>query len=178
MAKHKVVISGSKGFVGSSILQRIDRNVYDIQEIDVAMGIDMTDRQVISKVGQFDSFIHLANLTYVPASYKDPEAFYRINYISTLNALELCRKYNAHLIYPSSYVYGKPKYLPVDEIHDISPFNPYAQSKVICEQLCNGYRRDFGISVSVLRPFNIYGKGQNNSFLIPLLNYSFHLLKM
>ena len=71
------------------------------------------------------------------------------------------------MIYLSSYVYGSPDYLPIDEAHPVKAFNPYAQSKVICEQICKGYSRDFKVPVIVFRPFNIYGPGQNEDFLIP-----------
>lgn len=105
----------------------------------------------------------------MPDSYNKPEKYYRINYLSTLNALELCRKYKAHLIYLSSYIYGHPQYLPVDEKHRLNPFNPYAQTKYICEALCHGYYRDFGVNVTILRPFNIYGNGQKGDLLIPYI---------
>jgi len=71
------------------------------------------------------------------------------------------------VIYFSSYLYGNPSYLPIDETHPLFPHNPYAQTKLICEKLCEGYNRDFGLDIVVFRPFNIYGKGQNPSFLIP-----------
>ena len=71
------------------------------------------------------------------------------------------------MVYVSSYVYGTPRFLPVREDHPISPFNPYAQTKVICETMCEGYHRDFGVNISILRPFNIYGVGQTGRLLIP-----------
>ena len=81
--------------------------------------------------------------------------------------LELCRLYGAKLIYFSSYMYGHPEYQPIDENHPIQAFNPYSQTKVICESLCEGYNRDFKVPITIFRPFNIYGKGQNPDFLIP-----------
>jgi len=87
--------------------------------------------------------------------------------VSTLNMLELCRRENSKIIYVSSYVYGKPHYLPIDEKHPVSSLNPYSRSKVISEQLCIGYNRDFGVPTIIFRPFNIYGPEQNDNFLIP-----------
>ena len=55
----------------------------------------------------------------------------------------------------------------MDESHPVCPFNPYAQTKVICEKLCEGYHRDFKVKISILRPFNIYGVGQKGLLLIP-----------
>ena len=67
----------------------------------------------------------------------------------------------------STYVYGEPRYLPVDENHPVIGMSPYHQSKIACEELCSFYNRQFGIKCSVLRPFNVYGKGQNPQFLLP-----------
>jgi len=71
------------------------------------------------------------------------------------------------MIFASSYVYGTPKYLPIDEKHPLSAINPYAQSKIIGENLCRAYHRDFDMKIIIIRPFNIYGSGQNENFLIP-----------
>jgi UDP-glucose 4-epimerase len=81
--------------------------------------------------------------------------------------LELCRLNNAKFIFVSSYVYGVPNYLPIDEKHNVNAFNPYAHTKLIGEQICEGYHNDFSVPVIILRPFNIFGKGQNEQFLIP-----------
>lgn len=163
----RFVVSGSEGFVGRNVCSQLKDAGHEIIPIDVSNGIDLCDVTVVEQIPQIDCFIHLANLVYVPASYADPANFYRVNYLTTLNALEVCRKWKARLVYISSYIYGPPQYLPVDENHPICPFNPYAQTKVICEKLCEGYNRDFGVKVSVIRPFNLYGVGQKGKLLIP-----------
>lgn len=163
----RIAVAGSDGFVGKNVCKKLEDAGHKIIRIDISQGIDLCDNRIIEQVGPIDCFIHLANLVYVPGSYQDPEKYYRINYLTTLNALEICRKHNARLIYASSYIYGTPQYLPVDENHPISPFNPYAQTKVICEKLCDGYHRDFKVKISILRPFNIYGTGQKGMLLIP-----------
>lgn len=163
----RVAVAGSDGFVGQYVCSQLESQGHKIVKIDITQGFDLCDNLIIDKIEPIDAFIHLANLVYVPGSYDNPEKYYRINYLTTLNALEICRKYNARLIYASSYIYGPPQYLPVDENHPICPFNPYAQTKVICEKLCEGYHRDFKVPISILRPFNIYGKGQKGQLLIP-----------
>lgn len=163
----KIAVAGSEGFVGKNVCSQLEQNGHGVFRIDLTQGFDLSTHEVIETIPEMDCFIHLANLVYVPASYENPALFYRVNYLTTLNALEVCRKYHARLVYISSYVYGPPQYLPVDEKHPISPFNPYAQTKVICEKLCEGYHRDFGINVSIIRPFNIYGVGQKGKLLIP-----------
>lgn len=163
----KVIVSGSDGFLGSHICEILEKRGIEVIPLDITNGYDLSKPDVFEALPQADHFIHLANLVYVPMSYEKPYAFYRINYMTTLNALEYCRKNNAHLIYASSYIYGAPQYLPVDEKHPVCPFNPYAQTKVICEKMCEGYHRDFGVKASILRPFNIYGTGQKGKLLLP-----------
>lgn len=163
----RIAVAGSDGFVGSQVCKQLEAKGHEVVRIDITRGFDLCDNTIIDKIEPIDCFIHLANLVYVPGSYNDPEKYYRVNYLTTLNALEICRKYNARLVYASSYIYGPPQYLPVDENHPICPFNPYAQTKVICEKLCEGYHRDFKVKVSILRPFNIYGVGQKGKLLIP-----------
>ncbi len=163
----KIAVAGSDGFVGLNVCKQLKEAGCEVVPIDVTQGIDLCDAKVVGQIPLVDAFIHLANLVYVPASYEDPAKFYKVNFLTTLNALEVCRKWNARLVYVSSYIYGPPRYLPVDEKHPMCPFNPYAQTKVICEKMCEGYHRDFGVRVSIVRPFNIYGVGQKGKLLIP-----------
>lgn len=163
----KIAISGSEGFVGKYVCAQLGCKGHEVVRLDIAQGFDLSDPSVIQFIPEVDCFVHLANLVYVPGSYENPALYYRVNYMTTLNALEVCRKFNTRLVYISSYVYGPPQYLPVDEKHPMNPFNPYAQTKVICEKLCEGYHRDFGVKVSIIRPFNLYGVGQKGKLLIP-----------
>lgn len=163
----KVAVSGSEGFVGRHVCRCLREMGYAIVPLDIVDGKDMCNPVIVDEVPKVDCFIHLANLVYVPASYQKPVRFYSVNYLSTLHALEICRKYGAKFVYISSYVYGTPQFLPVSEEHPVNPFNPYAQTKIICEKLCEGYHRDFNTKVSIVRPFNIYGYGQDGKLLIP-----------
>jgi len=162
-----IIIAGSDGFVGVNLSKTLSSSEYNIINIDINKGLDLSKWDDVKNLPHFDVFIHLANLSYVPLSYNQPLDYFTTNYLTTLHALELCRKHNAKLIYLSSYIYGKPQYLPIDEDHPINPFNPYAQSKFLSESLCEGYNRDFGTNCIILRPFNIYGPYQKGEMLIP-----------
>jgi UDP-glucose 4-epimerase len=164
----KIAITGSSGFIGSYLVESLQKQDYELILLDIRAGINICNWEEIKDV-KADVFIHLANKSYVPDSYLDPKSFYDVNINSTLNILELCRLNNAKLIYFSSYIYGHPQYQPIDEQHPIQAFNPYAETKVICEEMCRGYNRDFNVPVIIFRPFNIYGKGQNEDFLIPTI---------
>jgi len=165
----KIIVTGYSGFIGTYLIEKLSKTNHDLVLLDISNGVDICDWEQVKYVDNVDVIIHLANLSFVPASYADPKRFYTTNYLSTLNMLELCRLNKARMIFFSSYVYGHPQYQPIDEKHPIQAFNPYAQTKVICESLCEGYNRDFGVPITVFRPFNIYGKGQNPDFLIPTI---------
>lgn len=164
-----VAITGSSGFIGKNIVNSIKQNFPNdkLILIDQVNGVDILNIKELETIEKFDIMIHLAAKSYVPESFSKPYDYYYTNVVGTLNILEMCKRFNAKLIYLSSYLYGLPEYFPIDETHRIVAFNPYAQSKLLCESLCEGYHRDFGIPVLIFRPFNVYGIGQNPNFLIP-----------
>ena len=165
----RILITGFSGFIGSYLTKKLQELQHELILCDLSNGINICNWDEIKEIKNLDFVVHLANLSYVPASYQEPKKFYEVNYLGTLNMLELCRLNNAKLIYFSSYMYGHPQYQPIDEQHPIQAYNPYSQTKVICESLCEGYNRDFMVPVTIFRPFNIYGKGQNADFLIPTI---------
>jgi len=165
----RILITGFSGFIGSYLTKRLQELQQELILCDLSNGINICNWDEIKDIKNLDFVVHLANLSYVPASYQEPKKFYEVNYMGTLNMLELCRLNNAKLIYFSSYMYGHPQYQPIDEKHPIQAYNPYSQTKVICESLCEGYNRDFKVPVTIFRPFNIYGEGQNSDFLIPTI---------
>jgi nucleoside-diphosphate-sugar epimerase len=163
----KYVITGGAGFIGTPLIKKLRFLGHQVYSLDIKDGYDLTKMKTISNLPEFDILIHLAGNMFVPDSFDNPEKYYFNNFVTTLNALELCRKHKAKLIYSSSYVYGIPQYLPIDEAHPTVASNPYMQTKLIGEQICEGYNRDFKVPVVILRPFNIIGPGQNVKFLIP-----------
>ena len=165
--KKKILVTGSSGFVGRKLIHSLIKLNFQILKADIIDGIDLTDFNEVKKIGAFEIAVNLAANTFVPDSFENPWKFYHNNIQSTLNILEMCRRNNASMIFSSSYVYGKPEYLPIDEKHPIRGNNPYTQSKIICEKICEGYYRDHNVPVTILRPSNIYGKEQNKNFLIP-----------
>lgn len=164
-----VLITGSSGFVGKVLMSELQKENISAQGIDIADGFDITDFSTLEKFTDIDCIVHLAAKSFVPDSFTKPRDFYQTNISGTLNVLELARKHNASVIFFSSYLYGAPEYLPINEEHRLDPHNPYAQSKLIGESLCCAYHRDFGVPVIIFRPFNIYGKNQNSDFLIPTI---------
>ncbi|UJG42186.1 MAG: GDP-mannose 4,6-dehydratase [Candidatus Heimdallarchaeum aukensis] len=69
---------------------------------------------------------YLASLIDVYESIKKPELCYQVNTFGTLNIMENIRKYqeDSKFVFSSSgLVYGKTKYLPIDETHLLNPIN-------------------------------------------------------
>jgi len=168
LAGRRILVTGSEGFVGQHLVDRLNLLEATVIEADLACGIDLTDISFLDDLPPVDEVIHLAAKVYVPYAHENPSEVYRTNFLSTLNVLELCRRRGVNrLLYVSSYVYGQPKHLPIGENHPISFHSPYNRSKLLGEELCLGYYEDYGIVPIIFRPFNIYGQGQNIQFLVP-----------
>jgi nucleoside-diphosphate-sugar epimerase len=165
----RILITGSNGFIGKHLIAMLSKSGHDIIMVDLQNDIDITKWEDVENITKCEIVYHLAAKSYVPDSFQNPESFYYTNIIGTLNILKYCRINNSKLVFLSSYVYGTPEYLPVNEDHPIKSLNPYSQSKIICENICEAYNRDFNVPVAIIRPFNIYGFGQRPEFLIPKL---------
>lgn len=167
--KH-ILVTGHTGFIGKTLVSSLERRgscctlgaSYD-------EGINLCEKSALASFHNIDVIVHLAGSVGVMSSWENPETFYENNLIPTLRVLEYSRKNGIEVIYVSSYVYGAPQYLPIDEAHIVCCMNPYASSKRQAELLCQAYTRDFGVRTTILRPFNIYGFGQSDESLISMI---------
>jgi nucleoside-diphosphate-sugar epimerase len=168
LANDPVLITGGTGFVGRALAARLRQDGRPFRALGSADG-DIADPGTLASLrdARFSSVIHLAARSYVPDSWREPEAFMRTNVQGTRNVLELCRATRAPLVFASSYVYGNSPIQPIGEDVPPAPANPYARSKVEAEQACRFYSDRHGVNVSILRPFNVYGPGQDERFLVP-----------
>ena len=162
----RIAVTGSRGFIGTHLVSNLKEQDFEIVEISRGTGFDLNQWDSVKDIYSCDVIIHLAAKTFVPDSFDNPREFYQTNLNLTLNALQLARNWKAKMIYMSSYFYGPPQYVPVDEKHPLNPHNPYAQTKYLSEDLCKAYSRDFDVPVIAFRLFNIYGPGQTGNFLI------------
>jgi nucleoside-diphosphate-sugar epimerase len=64
-------------------------------------------------------------------------------------------------------MYSREAVMPVSEDSKLRPSNPYSLSKFFGENLCKFYSEHFGVKAVIFRPFNVYGLGQSEKFLIP-----------
>jgi nucleoside-diphosphate-sugar epimerase len=162
--KEKVLVTGSNGFIGKQLKKQLVEKGFEVIDFNSADG-DIAKAEL--NYSGIKHVFHLAGKSFVPDSWKEPKAFYDVNVTGTLNVLELCRKTSAGLTFMSSYVYGIPQHLPINENHPLKPANPYGHSKLVAEDICTFYAESFNVKAAILRPFNIYGAFQDDKFLIP-----------
>lgn len=166
----KILVTGASGFIGRALASRLKAQGRDVVLIGSADG-DIASRETLAMFTQQDiaHVFHLAGKTFVPDSWDDPQAFCQTNVLGTVNALEFCRKNRIPMTYVSAYVYGHPDSLPIGENSAIRPSNPYALTKRLAEEACEFYASAYDLPVTTIRPFNVYGIGQAEHFLIPAI---------
>jgi nucleoside-diphosphate-sugar epimerase len=104
--------------------------------------------------------VNLAARAGVRDSLRNPRVYLRTNCEGTLNLLEACRRHGVKkfVLASSSSLYGARHPLPYREDLDTSrPLTPYAASKKAAETLVYAYHYLYGIDVSILRYFTVYG---------------------
>lgn len=124
---------------------------------------DIRDQERVNELfaeAAFDAVIHLAAWASVLPSIENPHIYSEVNIDGTVNILEAARKNKVKNIVfaSSSSVYGGLKELPFREDADItSPTSPYAATKAAGEILCATWHNLYGIPISCLRFFTVYG---------------------
>lgn len=163
----KILVTGSSGFIGKKIVKSLN-TLEVITDSNHSERIDLRNKEQVMKLDSADMVIHLGGKT--PHDDLKWSEYFDNNVIGTLNVLEYCiQKKVKKMIYVSSYVYGNPKYCPLDENHTVSPHNAYTESKYLGERLCEFYRNKSDLNLIILRPFNIFGESMRDGFLIPNL---------
>lgn len=164
----KILVTGSSGFIGESLVADLQQKNYQILTFDSKDG-DISDVDLSQKYAneEISHVFHLAAKTFVPHSWENPLGFYKTSILGTQQVLELCRQNTIPMTFVSAYVYGTPNETPISEKLTPAPNNPYAHSKYLAEELCRFYAEYYHVQITIARPFNIYGKNQKKHFLIP-----------
>ncbi len=161
-----ILVTGATGFIGTHLVRSLQKAGNQVHRHSTAQG--NIAHEPLNYEGIRHVF-HLAGKTFVPDSWEKTHSYYQVNVLGTVNVLEFCRHQKAALTLISSYVYGKPLRLPIDETHPIQPLSPYSHTKILAEDVSRYYAMEFGVQVCIVRPFNAYGSGQHCRFLIPKL---------
>lgn len=174
-----VLITGSEGFVGTHLVKALKEGLHKLVAtsypllmpkegsyipLDI-MNLDMTKE--VLKEHKPDIVFHLAAISSVAKSFRDPPLTYNTNLIGTVNLLEGVRalKKKVKFIFVSTCeLYGGGEDLL--ETAKVNLKNPYAVSKYAAELVCQNYALE-DIDYMILRPFTHTGPGQSRDFVLP-----------
>jgi dTDP-glucose 4,6-dehydratase len=151
----RVLVTGSDGFIGSHLTERLVRDGHDVRAfvyynsfdshgwldavppetrraLHVVAG-DIRDPQVVhDAVKDREVVFHLAALIAIPYSYRAPRSYVETNVLGTLHVLEAARELGvSRVVHTStSEVYGTARRVPIDEEHPLSAQSPYERARL------------------------------------------------
>jgi UDP-glucose 4-epimerase len=175
--KH-VLVTGGAGFIGSNLANRLIHLGHTVTVVDnlsngkrenVPFGAlflvgDITDKAFCEMLADipFDAVFHLAAQSSGALSFDDPDRDMASHVLGTFNILRICltKGVNRFIFSSSSTIYGDAKYLPVDEVHPITPKMYYSAGKSAAESYIR-FAGSQGMHVTIFRLPNVYGGGQN-----------------
>jgi len=161
-----ILVTGSNGFIGKNLITFLIETGHRVVRFE-SYGDNIINPSIWEKIPKVDLVFHLAAKTSILDSWTNIFNYIENNSLASINVLEYCKKNKSKIIYLSSYLYGKTIDFPISENAIIDVTNPYALSKKIAEEICLFYNSIYNIDIAIVRPFNVYGCGQNESFLIP-----------
>ena len=187
-----ILITGGAGFIGKHLIERLLDEGYRILVVDNLSGSkfrgiknlpyffdfvkgDITNINLMKKlIKKCDLVFHLAAVSRVLLSLKNPMKCIETNILGTEIVARLCSKLNKKIIFSSSReVYGNAIYLPVDEIHPLNPCNLYGITKMSAENIIKTYSRCYGLNYVILRIANVFGEGDVDGVVSTFVMRSF-----
>ncbi|HJT05842.1 MAG TPA: NAD-dependent epimerase/dehydratase family protein [Stellaceae bacterium] len=180
-ADARVMITGGLGFIGSTLaaqlvelgadvllvdnlLAEYGGNLFNVAPIREKVTIEISDirdvRAMRALLKGCDYLFNLAGQTSHADSMTDPETDLAINCRAQLTLLEACRQVSPEIrvVYASTrQIYGRPRYLPVDETHPLRPVDVNGVNKMAGEAYHILFDDVYGIRATALRLTNVYG---------------------
>lgn len=163
----KILITGSQGFIGKHLLNELlpkckiigINSIYDKKTKNyIPLKKNIVKLKASDVSSNLTGIVHLAAITDVNFCQQNPQKCFETNVLGTQKTLEVARKKDCKFVYVStSHVYGKPEKLPLKEEHQKNPNSIYAASKLAGEICCEGYARSYGMDISIVRLFSVYG---------------------
>jgi UDP-glucose 4-epimerase len=180
-AGRRCLVTGGLGFIGSNVVHRLSElgadvavvdalvpehggaraNVPDDIEVHVA---SIGAPEVADLLAGVDVVFNVAGQVSHHESMVDPLRDLELNVTSHLRFLESVRRaaVDAVVVHTSTrQVYGRPRYLPVDEVHPTNPIDVNGVDKLACEQFHLVYAKVHRMRASALRLTNVYGPRQH-----------------
>ena len=184
MSYRKAIVTGGAGFIGSHIVERLIREGIPTVSIDnyatgkpenlthlpqssllTVADCDITDREALEPLMEGADVIFHNAAAKKTVCMRDPRIDLRTNAEGTFNILDLARKYGAKkvVIASTGSVYGEALYHPQDEKHPLNPTSYYGVSKLAGERYGQVFHHLYGMDVTILRYFHVYGPRQEYS---------------
>ena len=145
-------------------LRMKEYRLHRLQDVDgfTFLKMDISDKAIIEQLKEqrFEGVINLAAWAGVRASVRNPWVYVESNMTGTLNMLELCRQTGTKkfIVASTSSIYGEnPPYPTPESASSSEPLQPYAASKKGAEAMAHAYHHLYGIDVTVVRFFTVYG---------------------
>jgi nucleoside-diphosphate-sugar epimerase len=135
---------------------------FDFHKLDISDHSELQGavEQSLLQTGSIDAIINLAARAGVRQSVENPWVYLSTNVTGTLNLLEIAQQHHIKkfILASTSSVYGNNAPLPTPESATSDfPLQPYSASKKGAEALAYSYHYLYGIDVSVVRYFTVYG---------------------
>ncbi|TIN31106.1 MAG: NAD-dependent epimerase/dehydratase family protein [Mesorhizobium sp.] len=177
---HRILITGASGFVGTALLQLLQREHVDCKVFPLGHGegqrnaIDLLDREAVDRAVreiQPTALIHLAAVAAPSDARNAPRHAWNVNVTGTMNLAESALRHapNARFVcVGSSEAYGA-SFLdmagPVTESAPLRPMNVYAATKAAADLMIGQMAYD-GLRAIRFRPFNHTGPGQSDTYVV------------
>ena len=172
----KLLITGSRGFIGSSVGRLAAQAGHDVLGLGLAsqpvqgwlgsyVQTDVANSDLSAIIKNFapDVVLHAAGRASVGGSLASPLDDLKAAALTWANTLEGVRRAGLQpvILFPSSAaVYGNPTKLPMREDAPVQPISPYGFHKATCELLAREYAECFGLRIIVCRLFSVFGPAQ------------------
>jgi UDP-glucose 4-epimerase len=182
--RSRVLVTGGAGFIGRRLARSLAREGHEVTVLDLLPSHDDTVTSMIgdirstADVGRavlpgLDVIFHLAALTSVVETIKDPGGTYETNVAGTFNLLEAARVagVKSFLLASTNAVVGNVGDAVITERSPMRPLSPYGATKAAGEMLLSAYAGVYGIAAASMRFSNVYGPGMEakDSFIPRLM---------
>ena len=163
----RVLVTGDRGKVGIPVAGYLRRSGYEVTGFDLAAGGDVLDLPAVSRAAQgCAAIVHLAALAHDTAGR--PEQIMAVNVMGTWHVLMAAEAAGVSRVicFSSAQALGiaegerLPDYFPVDDDHPRRAMRPYGLSKVLAEDLCEGFTARTRIPTVCLRPVAVWDEAR------------------